>query len=675
MGLRTARGLFTAAVAAVASLAASSAALADPGATLRVRAGEQLTIGAAGVPVASRLVLVGSNGADSIRVLAGPRAVADLDADGRADVRLAPGAARPGTILILGAGGDDVIDASLATVPVVLDGGAGDDVLRGGVGADRLVGGTGDDVIDGGGAATATCAVAIDPATGEVEVIGSGGDLADYSASPGPIVADLDPGEQHPGTATSPDGTDTLQGVEHLIGSAGDDTLSGDDEGNALDGGPGDDTIAGDAGDDCMLGGPGDDTFDENEGTSLAQGGSGTASGSDWLFGNAGADTVSYASRTTRVGVFLEPLFGSVPDGADLNGDGDADDSGDERDHVFLDVEHAIGGNGNDLLSANFVSNRADNVLTGGTGNDHVIGGAGNDVFDEGAAASGADDLDGGTGLDTCDYGGRTVGVVVTLEGDDNDGEPGEGDNCGGVRSTGLPGEGQPSSLSNVENVRGGAGDDVLRGQPGGANVLRGGAGDDVLSAFGGTDSLFGDADDDILAGGAGSDALDGGEGGDTADFASAGGAVRIDLATGRGSGQGADTLSAIESVSGSSFADAITGDAGANVLNGNGGDDAIQAAAGDDVANGGAGDDELGGGAGDDTVSGGTGADALRGSAGDDRLSGGPGADTLLGGAGDDGLSGGAGRDAILGGTGTDRCDPGSPGLGRGDRVQGCET
>ncbi|WP_284614942.1 beta strand repeat-containing protein [Aquabacterium humicola] len=47
--------------------------------------------------------------------------------------------------------GDDVIDASAATVDLVLEGGAGNDILIGGAGDDVLDGGDGDDVLLGGG--------------------------------------------------------------------------------------------------------------------------------------------------------------------------------------------------------------------------------------------------------------------------------------------------------------------------------------------------------------------------------------------------------------------------------------------------------------------------------------------------------------------------------------------
>ena len=57
------------------------------------------------------------------------------------------------TIHIVGLGGDDVIEASgvgVSGLKLLLDGGAGNDVIIGGVGDDTLLGGDGDDVLLGG---------------------------------------------------------------------------------------------------------------------------------------------------------------------------------------------------------------------------------------------------------------------------------------------------------------------------------------------------------------------------------------------------------------------------------------------------------------------------------------------------------------------------------------------
>ena len=68
--------------------------------------------------------------------------------------------------------------------------------------------------------------------------------------------------------------------------------------------------------------------------------------------------------------------------------------------------------------------------------------------------------------------------------------------------------------VKNIEDVTGGAGDDVILGdaQP---NILHGGGGNDILVGGAGNDQLFGDDGRDILIGGTGADRLDGGAGED----------------------------------------------------------------------------------------------------------------------------------------------------------------
>src|SRR6266540_1926843 len=53
-----------------------------------------------------------------------------------------------GRVLVDANDGDDVVDARLGGVPVLLQGGDGNDTLTGGAGDDLLVGGEGNDVMD-----------------------------------------------------------------------------------------------------------------------------------------------------------------------------------------------------------------------------------------------------------------------------------------------------------------------------------------------------------------------------------------------------------------------------------------------------------------------------------------------------------------------------------------------
>jgi len=116
------------------------------------------------------------------------------------------------------------------------------------------------------------------------------------------------------------------------------------------------------------------------------------------------------------------------------------------------------------------------------------------------------------------------------------------------------------------------------------------------------------------------------------------------------------DTLTSIEKLVGSAYADNLLGDAGDNSLAGGAGDDTLSGRGGNDSLSGDAGNDVLDGGDGNDRLDGGANADQLSGGAGSDILLGGAGNDQLDGGAGDDQLNGGLGNDKLTGGAGSDQ-------------------
>jgi len=156
-----------------------------------------------------------------------------------------------------------------------------------------------------------------------------------------------------------------------------------------------------------------------------------------------------------------------------------------------------LGGDGHDLLQGGWGAD----VLDNGADSGRAEGGQGDDRFVTGADPDGAHQLVGGPGHDVADYGARTGPVTVTLDGVGGDGAAGEGDSVGMV----LP----LSARIDVEEVLGGAGDDVLTGSPW-QDVLVGGAGADLLRGGDGQDTLRGT--DEVE----GNDQLDGGAGSDT---------------------------------------------------------------------------------------------------------------------------------------------------------------
>jgi CSLREA domain-containing protein len=146
-------------------------------------------------------------------------------------------------------------------------GGGGKDNLFGNEGDDRLNGGPGDDVLDGG----------------------AGSDTGDYSDAPGSVDASLKRGTAV-GVGAS---TDTLFGLENLIGSAFDDILTGDGGPNQLRGKAGSDLILGGGGDDLIRGAVGPDTGKGGGGSDVVKGGKER----DRLRGGGGRDTITGGQR------------------------------------------------------------------------------------------------------------------------------------------------------------------------------------------------------------------------------------------------------------------------------------------------------------------------------------------------------------------------------------------
>jgi len=71
-----------------------------------------------------------------------------------------------------------------------------------------------------------------------------------------------------------------------------------------------------------------------------------------------------------------------------------------------------------------------------------------------------------------------------------------------------------------------------------------------------------------------GDDAINGGTRRDTASRAGVATAVNAKLATGQATGEGTDTLTAVEDLLGGNGNDALTGDPGPNIINGSNGVD-----------------------------------------------------------------------------------------------------
>lgn len=300
--------------------------------------------------------------------------------------------------------------------------------------------------------------------------------------------------------------------------------------------------------------------------------------------------------------------------------------------------ETITGTDGDDVIAAL----GGDDVINGLAGNDRICGDAGIDTID---AGEGNDGINGGEGADVISFASSGAGVRVDLF-------AGEATGQGSDRLFGL------------ERVWGSPRNDELRGDEG-RNELRGEAGNDALLA---------DAGFDVLSGGTGDDVFEGGSDNDVATFATAPGAVDIDLGAGTGTGEGADNFAGVEAVVGSEHNDVIEGDERDNYLFGRGGNDEIVGAGGYDYAvfwfapNGVDADlaDGTAKGEGNDSLAGISG---LVGSPFDDVLTGDPAANYLDGGdGGNDVLVGADGDDLFVGRGGEDTYDGGAGGFDRID-------
>lgn len=405
--------------------------------------------------------------------------------------------------------------------------------------------------------------------------------------------------------------------------------ITGTDAGETIEGTVVADTINALGGNDTVIGKEGNDIIDGGAGNDLIIGGA----GADQIEGGSGFDTASYVGSDAAVNVSLGTGNGT---GGHAQGD------------RVLRVENLIGSSFNDTLSGN----SGVNVLQGGDGNDLLRG------------SNGGDTLDGGAGIDTVTYSDSTAGVTINLATGVNSGSHAQGD-----------------ILISIENVTGSRFADTITGD--GAN--------NTISGGDGNDTIFGGAGNDSINAGLGADIVDGGEGTDVISYSASTSGVVINLLTGVFSGGDAegDTLTSIESVTGSAFGDTLTGNGSDNLLRGGAGNDQIFGADGTDVLDGGEGDDILDGGAGADRLLGGNGADTvlytgsdaavfvnlaagtasgghaagdtfrsienLVGSGFGDTLAGNSSNNVLDGGAGDDVLVGGFGADTLTGGAGAD--------------------
>ena len=500
-----------------------------------------------------------------------------------------------------------------------INGGAGDDLLVATFRSETIDGAGGNDTADyGGSGAGVTIGLAGAPGAGG---FAAGDTLANVENLWGSAHADTLNGSSLANLLDGGTGDDTL------IAGDGDDLLSGDSGTDTLRGEAGNDNLAGGAGSDLLDGGSGTDTADyywlsrgrslvantngvtvdlanagnnlgialgdlfmsiENvSGTQAADVLRGDAAANE-LLGQGGVDTLYGGGGidTLRGHAGADTLYGEAGDDQLLGGDDD---------------DILAGGADNDTLQGEL----GNDTLYGEAGTDTLIGGDGDDWLSGGA---GADSLQGGAGNNWAyyywlSYGvADTTGVTVNLANIGLNLGAATGDTYTAVTRiygtqvvdilTGNDVDNVIMAEAGDDIVRGGGGNDNLQGMAG-ADTIYGEAGTDTIDGGSENDTLFGDDGADTLLGGDGNDALtgglgadivngdagndtihttivgedtiDGGAGTDTVSFLAAG-AVIVDLAN------AAHKLTNIEWVTGSNFADTITGNAADNQLSGGGG-------------------------------------------------------------------------------------------------------
>ncbi|NDP37697.1 MAG: hypothetical protein GZ093_02955 [Rhodoferax sp.] len=225
---------------------------------------------------------------------------------------------------------------------------AGRDFVLGLGGNDTLTGGVGDDTVDGGAGNDTLLATVGDGN----DAYNGGLGIDTYNLSATAAAADVN---LTTGLASSLEtGSDTLVGIENVVGSSGANLLTDAVGANSLSGNAGDDTFV-------LLG---DDARDV-------------------VIGGVGNDTVDYALATADLTVNLSTATAVV------TGTGTTAALSD----TVNTIENFIAGAGNDTITGSALGNR----LVGGAGNDILSGLAGADSLDGGA---GSDTLTGGAGAD-----------------------------------------------------------------------------------------------------------------------------------------------------------------------------------------------------------------------------------------------------------------------------------
>ena len=350
-------------------------------------------------------------------------------------------------------------------------------------------------------------------------------------------------------------------------------------------------------------------------------------SGSDWLDGRGGADTM-----TGGLGNDVYVI--------DSAGDSIVENAGQGTDTVHSNLaSYTLGANLENLWitatgAADGTGNALNNILWAGDGNNVIDGGAGRDTVSYMYANAGVtvflgpgSNASGGSGIDTL------ISIESAIGSNFNDNITGNG---GNNHLNALGGDDSMYGAAGDDTLLGGAGNDTLVGG-GGADRLEGGAGNDIYhvdntgdvvveGSGGGIDridttvnlvlganvenarvlgysyiTIEGNELDNTIYGGLGSATLRGGEGTDTLSYLlmpigvhQLGITVNLTMGVAQAghAGEFFSVIEGFENITGSNVSDVLIGDHNANLILGAGGGDFLYGYAGQDTLIGGLGDD-----------------------------------------------------------------------------------
>jgi Ca2+-binding RTX toxin-like protein len=461
-----------------------------------------------------------------------------------------------GAVNGIGNGLHNIIDGNGAIN--TLNGGSGNDTVSGAEGNDTIVGGAGDDMLDGG--------TGLDHMVGgtgnDVYVVDSDGDSVTEKSAQGldTVLSSISR------TLGNHQENLTLMGEDSIDGTGNslDNVMDGNDAINTLLGGDGNDTINGNGGDDTIFGGAGNDSIDGGTGADSMIGGSGSdtyfvefgdgdnvfeedgASGVDTIITNGAITMPEWVENLVWLandngggfcsGNALGNLMTAEAAAGELTMDGnlgndtisfagldlaltidlDLDDGSSTIVEHLRDMENAIGGELDDIITGNEVAN----ILDGSAGADEMAGGYGGDTYvvdDAGDVVIESDNvsllvLPGGSGpgaaladitdtvLAAINYSLESVlfveNIVLTGTALNATGNAENNLITGNARNNLLDG------LAGADTLNGGAGNDTLVWRAGESpvGVYNGGTGTDTLAIGAGPLNLKGVAQNAILS-------------------------------------------------------------------------------------------------------------------------------------------------------------------------------